>query len=162
MNQGIDFSQLPLRDIHLPSAVAWWPPAIGWWILAAVFTTAAVLWGVRYYRLHRQRVALRLLAKLKQDLEVGTEPTECLQLVSSVLRRYAMSTAANPALVAGLIGRNWLRYLDSCWDKDVFTMGSGRSLTVAPYAPVNAVAPSEAIDLTALVIEWVKCQRPGK
>ena len=27
---------LPLRDIHEPAAIGWWPPAIGWWVLAVV------------------------------------------------------------------------------------------------------------------------------
>ncbi|HVS24646.1 MAG TPA: DUF4381 family protein, partial [Gammaproteobacteria bacterium] len=34
MNQT-DFTQLPLRDIHLPGLISWWPPAPGWWIAAA-------------------------------------------------------------------------------------------------------------------------------
>ncbi|MBV1912177.1 MAG: DUF4381 domain-containing protein, partial [Cycloclasticus sp.] len=33
--------ELPLRDIHLPDAITWWPPAIGWWLLLAVIIVAA-------------------------------------------------------------------------------------------------------------------------
>ena len=29
MNQTIDYTQLPLRDIHLPGAIGWWPPRLG-------------------------------------------------------------------------------------------------------------------------------------
>lgn len=25
--------ELPLRDIHLPETIGWFPPAIGWWLL---------------------------------------------------------------------------------------------------------------------------------
>jgi len=40
MNPTIDVSQLPLRDIHLPGPVGWWPPAIGWWLVAALVLVA--------------------------------------------------------------------------------------------------------------------------
>ena len=30
---------LPLRDLHLPEPVGWWPPAPGWWILLLLVTT---------------------------------------------------------------------------------------------------------------------------
>ncbi len=162
MNQSLDFSEIPLRDIHLPGDVAWWPPAVGWWLLLAVAIAGSIYWGVRFYRLRGQRIALKLMSRVKQELEQGEQPESRLQILSSVLRRYAMSNAANPALVAGLIGRNWLQYLDSCWTKDAFTAGNGRMLTVAPYAPANSVSPGEAIELTALCIDWVKSQRPGK
>ena len=27
---------LPLRDLHLPDAIGWWPLAPGWWVLIAL------------------------------------------------------------------------------------------------------------------------------
>jgi len=32
----------PLRPLHLPDQIGWWPPAPGWWLLAGV---AAVVLG---------------------------------------------------------------------------------------------------------------------
>lgn len=160
MNQGIDFSQIPLRDIHLPGDVPWWPPAPGWWLLAAGILAGLVFWGLKYYWSRRQRLALKILRQVKLDLEQGLQTETCLQRLSSVLRRFAMSNAANPGLVAGLIGSAWLQYLDSCWRQDAFMHGSGRILTVAPYAPANSVSTAQAVELTALCIDWVKCQRP--
>ena len=29
----MDQNALPLRDLHLPDAIGWWPPAPGWWVL---------------------------------------------------------------------------------------------------------------------------------
>jgi len=159
MNQGIDFSQIPLRDIHLPGAVSWWPPAPGWWVLAALLLGAIAFWSVRYYRLYRQRVALKLLNQVRQDLEEGALPESCLQLLSSAMRRFAMSVAANPSLVAGLIGKSWLSYLDSRWDRDMFSNGPGSMLIIAPYAPANSVPRDAALELTTVCIDWVKCQR---
>ncbi|MGH8222486.1 MAG: DUF4381 family protein, partial [Woeseiaceae bacterium] len=39
----MDPQQIPLRDLHLPEAVGWWPPAPGWWLLIAL-AVAALLW----------------------------------------------------------------------------------------------------------------------
>ena len=102
------------------------------------------------------------MLELKAELENGREPETCLQRLSSVMRRFAMSNAPNPSLVAGLIGKSWLQYLDSCWAQDSFSAGTGRILTIAPYAPANSVSPGEAIALTSLCIDWVRAQRPVK
>jgi hypothetical protein len=162
MNQGIDYSQIPLRDIHLPADVSWWPPAPGWWIMAILAFSFAAYWALRYYRQHRQRVALKLLNQIKTNLEAGDLPEICLQTLSSVMRRFAMSVAANPALVAGLIGKHWLQYLDSRWESDAFCNGPGSMLTVAPYAPANSVSREAALQLTSVCIDWVRSQRPEK
>ncbi|MGB5726303.1 MAG: DUF4381 domain-containing protein, partial [Thiogranum sp.] len=49
MNPG---SELPLRDIHLPDPLSWWPPAPGWWLLLTLLVAIALLGG---YLLHRYR-----------------------------------------------------------------------------------------------------------
>jgi hypothetical protein len=162
MNQGIDYSAIPLRDIHLPAAVSWWPPALGWWVLGALVVGLLAYYVLRYVRQNRQRAALKLLNKIKLDLEAGALPESSLQVLSSVMRRFAMSVAINPALVAGLIGKAWLQYLDSCWERDAFCEGPGSMLTVAPYAPANSIARDAAIELTSVCIDWVRFQRTVK
>ena len=162
MNQGIDYSQLPLRDIHLPEAVAWWPPAPGWWILLGLALAGLVVFFIDYLRRRHQRAALKMLRRVVERLQRGDEPAQCLATVSSVMRRFAMSAATNPALVAGLVGRPWLDYLDSRWDRRAFSEGPGRALTVAPYLPAYAASSDEAAELATLCIDWVRRQRPGR
>lgn len=162
MNQGIDYSQIPLRDLHLPDPVAFWPPAPGWWALLALVIAGCVVWALDYLRRRHQRAALRMLQRVSARLRAGDEPAACLAVVSSVMRRFAMSAATNPALVAGLVGRPWLSYLDSRWDRQGFSEGVGRALTVAPYLPAASGSSSEAVELTALCIAWVKAQRPER
>ena len=161
-----DFSQLPLRDIHLPGAVGWWPPALGWWLLAGVLIVALVIAGIQWFRGRHRRVALRAIGRVRLALEQGAEPVACLQGVSTVLRRFAMTTAtarttfAEPE-VPGLIGEPWLKYLDSRWGRTDFAGGSGRALLAAPYARPNSIARTAALELTALSAAWLAAQRRG-
>jgi len=174
-----DAAQLALRDIHLPGLVAWWPPAPGWWVLVA-FVLAGLVAFALYYRSGRhRRAALRVTATMRAALEQGAEPVECLQRVSTTLRRFAMTTADQQSVaslravggvaerpdsdeVAGLIGQRWLRYLDSRWQRDEFTGGAGRFLLAAPYARPNTIERQDALELVALCADWLKAQRPRR
>jgi hypothetical protein len=161
MNPTIDVSQLPLRDIHLPGPIGWWPPAPGWWLVAALVLVAAALYGVHYYRSRHKRAALRALARVRTALEQGAEPVACLQFLSTTLRRFAMTAGARSAGepdVAGLIGDRWLRYLDDRWDRTEFSAGLGKQLLAAPYARPNSIARDKALALAALCAAWLAAQ----
>jgi len=174
-----DAAQLALRDIHLPGLVAWWPPAPGWWLVAALALAALVAFALYYRSGRHRRAALRVVGKVRAALEQGAEPVECLQRVSTTLRRFAMTTADQQSVaslrpvggvterpdsdeVAGLIGQRWLRYLDSRWQRDEFTGGAGRLLLAAPYARPDSIDRQHALDLTALCGDWLKAQRPRR
>lgn len=158
MNGTTDFSQLPLRDIHLPGAVGWWPLAPGWWALAALVLVGLALYGLYLYRGRHRRVALRALRRVQHALEQGAEPVACLQSVSTILRRFAMTTAAGAREVPGLIGERWLEYLDSRLPRQAFATAAGRRLLVAPYARPNSVERTTALELTALGVAWLAAQ----
>jgi hypothetical protein len=174
-----DLTQLPLRDIHLPGLIAWWPPAPGWWIAAALALAALVAFGLYYRSGRHRRAALRSVGKVRAALEQGAEPVACLQRVSTTLRRFAMTTADQQSVaalravdgvaerpdsseVAGLTGKRWLRYLDSRWKRDEFSRGAGRLLLVAPYARPETIDRQHALDLTVLCADWLKAQRPRR
>lgn len=178
MNPSIDPSQLPLRDIHLPDPVGWWPPAPGWWLLAVLVLAAVAYAMLLRYRSRRHRAALRAVARIAADLEAGEEPVQCVQALSTVLRRFAMTlaaggtepaprkkawpirrAAAEPAEpVAGLAGARWLEYLDARWPRADFS-GAGAALAHAPYAPPSRVSREEAETLARLCTDWIKAQR---
>lgn len=157
-----DFSQLPLRDIHLPGEIGWWPPAPGWWFLLALVLLGLAAYGIHYFRSRHRRAALRMLERVRLALEQGAEPVDCLQNVSTLLRRFAMTTAARVdgarEDVAGLIGERWLGYLDSRWQRDAFARGPGRRLLAAPYARPNSIARADALELALLANEWLRAQ----
>jgi hypothetical protein len=154
-----DFSELPLRDIHLPAAIPWWPPAIGWWLLLGAVCAAALAFVWRYRSHYRERAALRALRAVALQLAEGREPAACVQRISMILRRFAMSIAGQTP-VAGLTGDAWLRFLDSRWGRDEFSAGTGRVLIFGPYAPPDRVGAEDVSTLNELCMDWVRAQRP--
>ena len=148
---------LPLRDIHLPDPISWWPPAIGWWLLLGLvlLMSAGLVYGVRRWRrLTPARRALQALDRLESDSNMTVR--EKLQELSVLMKRVALSL--NPrAAVAGLTGENWLRWLDETAGTVGFREGPGRRLAEAPYRP----AP-DATELAEVLEEcrnWLKAQR---
>jgi hypothetical protein len=164
MNPTIDVSELPLRDIHLPGPIGWWPPAPGWWMLAVLVLVGIALFGFHYYRARHKRAALRAVTRVRAALEQGAEPVACLQFLSTILRRFAMTSVARTRSasrdldVAGLIGDRWLEFLDGRWARTEFSAGLGRQLVVAPYARPNTIERGKALELTALCAEWLAAQ----
>ncbi len=155
---GIDYSQLPLRDIHLPGAIGWWPPAPGWWMLLGLAVAGLLLFLWLYRRRFLERAALRELRSVQASLDRGELPVDCVQRISMVIRRFAMSMASGLP-VAGLTGDQWLRFLDGCWDRNAFSQGAGRLMIYGPYAPPDRIAREDVGALNALCIEWVAAQR---
>jgi hypothetical protein len=168
MNPTIDYAQLPLRDIHLPGPIGWWPPAPGWWLLAALVLVGLALYAVHYYRGRHKRAALRAMTRVRAALEQGAEPVACLQYVSTVLRRFAMTSigaaraGGAEADVPGLIGERWLKYLDGRWNKTEFSAGLGRQLLAAPYARPNSIERVTALELTGVCTAWLTAQPTAK
>ena len=158
MNPNLDPTQLPLRDIHLPEAISWWPLAFGWWTLAAVVLIAAVALGVRFYAARRHRAARRGVRRALAALGAGEEPVLCAQTLSTTLRRFAMTVNDNPEAVAGLVGEGWLDFLDSRWEQKAFTRGSGRLLVTAPYTTLGSLEPDRCAELGRTCLAWVKAQ----
>ncbi|MGD8339887.1 MAG: DUF4381 domain-containing protein [Gammaproteobacteria bacterium] len=155
----IDVSSLPLRDIHLPSAVAWWPPATGWWIVLGIVVAALVATFILYRRRYRERAAIRGLKAVAQSLAGGAAPVVCVQRISMILRRFAMSVSPGKA-VAGLTGEEWLGFLDGRWGRDEFSAGIGRVLIYGPYAPPDRVSADDVNALNTLCLDWIRAQRP--
>ena len=132
----MDPEQIPLRDLHLPEAIGWWPLAPGWWILIAIalvglgFLVRA--WLKVRARGAARRFALRQLKEIVSEYESSKNPVEFGVQLSELLRRTMLAYA--PRLdVAGLTGEAWLQRLDEGLAQPVFTSGPGRQLLELPY-----------------------------
>lgn len=145
-----------LKDIHLPSEINWWPLAIGWWLSAflalALIITLALLF--KRYRKKQQRVKLGLdpLDQLVADKSLSSQ--DWLNELSILLRRIAINVNGRND-IAGLVGKDWLSYLDNSGNTSEFSQGAGKVLAEQPYRPAVDY-DREAI--TQLSREWVKEQ----
>jgi hypothetical protein len=145
---------LPLRDIHLPEPVAWWPPAPGWWLLPALLIMIAGLaWWL--HRRHRRgalhRGAQQALQEIAGDYRQSPDDEQLVQRLSVLLRRLSLSRYPRQQ-VAGLTGTAWLAWLDRVLGGSDFREGVGRTLIHAPYTRQVKV-DSEA--LLQLCERWV-------
>lgn len=130
--------QLPLRDIHLPEPVSWWPPAPGWWLLGAG-ALLAILLARRGYRLVKKarrrarlrREALGALDGIEHRFAADRDPAAALQAVSVLLRRVARTVFGDGAPVH-LSGEEWVCWLRRHAPPGMDT-GSLAPLADAPY-----------------------------
>lgn len=141
---------LPLRDIHLPAEIGWWPLAPGWWLLLGMILLGALLLLLTI-RL-RQRRRLRRLA-LRQLEELARLPEAQLATALSRLLRQAAISHFPRHETAGLNGQAWLEFLDRPFAEQPFTQGAGSCLADAPYRPAVQV---DAAALVALCRRWLK------
>lgn len=122
-----------LRDIHLPSAISWWPPAIGWWILVVLFVIAAVMAYIALRRVFQptlKKQALKLIVEIEKEYASHRNASLCLSHLSAALRRVSISL---DHAVAGLAGIAWLEHLDKKLPNAEFSRGVGQIFLTGPY-----------------------------
>jgi hypothetical protein len=148
----MDPEQLPLRDLHLPPDISWWPLAPGWWVLLAIL--AVGLGWLLYQSLLRwragkpRRTALRQLVQLKKAYQQSGN-TQRLGIDLSELLRRAMLAYAPRSEVAGLAGESWLDWLDQGMDEKAFSEGAGKMIESLPYR--NPELDAQGVDVEALI-----------
>ncbi len=105
----------PLRAIHLPDPIGWWPLAPGWYLLAFCLMmglVALLMWLHRCYSNGQaKREALRLLSAYQQQYRphINTQLTSAR--LSELLKRVALAYYPRTK-VAGLRGDEWIAFLD--------------------------------------------------
>ncbi len=152
---------LPLRDIHLPNALDWWPFAPGWWGLALLATTALIATVL----LQRRRARLRLRARALEEIgRIRTrhsrrpDPHRVLQELSELLRRVALSRADEPnqpsrTEIAALHGVAWREFLGLQTESAEVSGRSGELLTIGVF---RGDSDFNVHDLIDTVQAWVE------
>jgi len=151
----MDPEQIPLRDLHLPDAIGWWPLAPGWWVLIVFALIGLGLLVRRYLRSRARgaarRHALRQLDQLTAEYEQHRDAVTFAARLSELLRRTMLAYAPRHD-VAGLTGDDWLAWLDRDFEAPKFRSETGRKLLRLPYMrPDDTIAAMELIDVVALV-----------
>lgn len=154
---GPHLTELPLRDIHLPQAVSWWPPALGWWLIfaAAVFLVAlSCLAFLRrfYLKPALKSEASKALDQIVKAFDENLDAASCLSQLSQFLRRVMVNKMNEK--IGGVTGEAWLKLLDQMMGGDEFSQGVGKVLLKGPYT--KDVSVKEAEDLIHLCRRWVK------
>jgi hypothetical protein len=145
----VDPQAIPLRGLHLPDAVGWWPLAPGWWLLGALLAVGCGFLVRSLLRRHAhaaaRRKALRQLEESRSAYAYHGNPVTLGAEVSELLRRTMLAYAPR-AEVAGLTGDAWLEWLDRDLDRPRFREGAGRSLLELPYRNPETVAEDADIE----------------
>ena len=154
---------LPLRDIHLPEPVSWWPPAPGWWlllILCALIISIVFLFRHVRQRSLLKRTALAELNRIKKQYDQNHDRIQLVKALSVLMRRASISYYPRPNS-ASLTGEQWLQHLDTTAQRKGFQKGTGKILASAPYLPSNSPIDIDCDDLFMLCQDWLNYQ-PAK
>ncbi|NOS90156.1 MAG: DUF4381 domain-containing protein [Methylococcaceae bacterium] len=148
---------LPLKDLHLPAPIGWWPPAPGWWLLAAFLLLCVALGCWAYWRFTRKtavKTAHKQLLAIKHNTVLDNQ--QKLAELSILLRRVAISLYPR-AQVAGLTGQAWQDFLNQALPNRPFNGEYGQLLVEASYRQ-QPLSPAQLQHLLGLCEIWLNAQ----
>lgn len=148
-------NELPLKDIHIPDTLWWWPLAPGWWILAVllvllVYALPKLLRWLRYKPV--RSLSLKQLNRIKQDYKQQTDHRQTLLALTTLLRRTVMSQSGRVGN-AGLVGDDWVKQLNQMSSSVSFSAQQGELLTDGRY---RAVIEGDIDNLLESCEAWIK------
>jgi len=151
-------NELPLRDIHLPDAISWWPLAIGWWLLPLIILAGgfAIYRFLKYKQQNRKlayrKMALDELNNLQSQFKNQQNSIELIRSVSALLRRISLSYLPREE-TASLTGEQWIKQLNQLSSQTVFSDEIATLLEKAPYMKQSQFNPAELLHLCE---QWIK------
>ena len=142
-------AELPLRDIHLPTRVSFWPPAPGWWVLAGLVGGGLLAtWLLRRWRARRRR-QLALCDALARVASNARDAHGMAVGVNLLLRGLVQAQQPGARLQSGEAWLRQLRSLAPLADDDAIRIG----LLLAPYDPQAAY---DTTRLVTVVDGWLR------
>ncbi len=149
---------LPLRDIHLPESVSWWPPAWGWWLSAILLIVIMLLisWLIKSLRkpVLRKRAIAEINAVIK-GYQQHADKEILLQQISIALRRIVISYRNRPE-VAGLTGEHWAQEIFQLDRKKVLSIEMISMLSCWPYQDKPQISDQDVELLMEQLQNWTQ------
>ncbi len=128
---------IPLRDIHIPNPVSWWPLAPGWWALFVVVMIVIALAGAYVWWRKRhciRRAAIREFILIEKHFAEHLDTHRLARELSQLARRTALAYTPTSG-TAALIGPDWIAHLESLNEAAHNTASVMESLALAAYRP---------------------------
>lgn len=148
---------LPLRDIHLPDPVSWFPPAIGWWLslILLIALLLAIRWLIKRSRRPRlKKQAREEIESIIQRYLVQSDKHEFVVSLSIAIKRIGMSYFERDQ-VAGSSGPPWLHKINGLTQKGHLTDKQLELLAAAPYQKSPMMQEADINELIKAVRSWV-------
>lgn len=156
----IDPAEIPLRDIHLPETIGWWPLATAWWVLAGLLLVTLITCAVIFVQRRRfrvRRLAAQEFTAIEQRYETHRDAHQLARELSVLARRTALALVADRD-VAARTGERWQTTLDELSAIDSTHVEIAATLSVAPYRNAETFDGDALLDQFRL---WVTNLRPG-
>ncbi len=148
---------LPLRDIHLPDPVSWWPPAMGWWFLLLFSLIAIWLLIVLIKKLSRPVLKKSAKAEVVAVIESYHEHQNkhlLIQQLSITLKRIGISYLHRNT-TAGLSGIEWYTQINSLVEKNQLSEEVIKLLSQGPYQKKPELDDKTVNDVIRQTQLWV-------
>ena len=153
--QEIDPLTIPLRDIHLPEVISWWPLAIGWWILITL-PIILLLCYLLYRYIRRDRTVADLnnrINTIEKNFHSHKDDHLLARELSVFTRQLALLNDTRDISFAATTGPQWVDY----WDEEFRTASLSaeelkQALTVAPYRQHESIDGQKLIDAVRAAI----------
>jgi membrane protein implicated in regulation of membrane protease activity len=154
---------LPLRDIHLPDPVSWWPPAPGWWLLLvlSILLIVGLIWLVKRWRrpVLRKRAREELESIFQQYQQHG-DRHRLVQQLSVAIRRVVMSYAGRSS-AAGVTGAEWHQRINQLGGSAGFSEDVIYLLSRAPYQKQPQISDEQVSQLESQFRAWLSALSKG-
>jgi hypothetical protein len=131
----MDPAEIPLRDIHLPDPVSWWPLAPGWWWLIGIVLLLVTAAAVIGYRRRRGRIVHAARAEfdaISTRYAQTADPHELVRQLSRLARRCALALEPDRAAAAAT-GAEWQAVLARVTTSGAVDDWLRNTLVEAPY-----------------------------
>ena len=152
MNNG-----LPLRDIHLPDSVSWWPPAIGWWLLLLLAIGLLVLLWVAFKKIKQpvlKKSAKAEIMAVISHFRQHQDAHQLMQELSVAFKRVGISYLHRDQ-VAGLTGQAWYQRINQLVEHNQLSESQITLLSMAPYQKAPQLDAQQVEALVKQVEQWV-------